>query len=295
MDESQRGGGVNEAGRAYVARLEQAAGHICARVGLVPQVLIVLGSGLGTLTEIVEARIVLPYTEIPGMPVVRTDGHAGNLIVGKLGGREVAIFQGRVHCHDGLPPAEVAFGVRAMVHLGVRTLLVTNAAGGIREGMQPGDLMVIDNHISLFLPQDPSYGLEHPMLGAKFYPQTDPYDTQLGDAFCAAAARRGWGAACHRGVYCFLPGPRYESRADIQLLRLLRAADAVGMSTVPEVLAALQMSGGSLRVLGISTITNIAAGVSAAEPNHDEVTTTGAAAAPRLRALVADVVEGLPG
>ena len=288
--ERERG---NEAGQAYVRRLEEAAAAIRSRVGSVPETLVILGSGLGTLTELVHTRVTVPYQDIPHMPQVSTDGHAGNLLVGSLGSREVAIFQGRVHCHDGLPPSEVAFGVRVMVLLGVKNLVVTNAAGSIREGMGVGHLMVIENHLSLFLPEDPALRLEHPRLGEKFYPQTDPYDRQLGDVFLAEAARRGWGDRCHRGVYCFLPGPRYESRADIQFLRSLRAADAVGMSTVPEVLAGLQMTGGALRVLGVSTITNVAAGLSSEEPNHAEVKAAGLEAAPRLRALIAHVIEQL--
>jgi purine-nucleoside phosphorylase len=227
------------------------------------------------------------------MPGVSTDGHAGNLIVGSLGARDVAIFQGRVHCHDGLPPSEVAFGVRMMILAGVKHLIVTNAAGSIREGIGVGDLMVIDNHVSLFLPQDPALHLEHPQLGEKFYPQTDPYDQRLGDLFLEEATRRGWGKSCHRGVYCFLPGPRYESRADIKFLRTMGVADAVGMSTVPEVLAGLQMSRGALRVLGVSTITNVAAGLSHEDPNHEEVKAAGIEAAPRLRELIAHVVKSL--
>jgi purine-nucleoside phosphorylase len=182
-----------------------------------------------------------------------------------------------------------------MVSLGIKNLIVTNAAGSIREGLEVGDLMVIDNHLSLFLPEDPALRLEHPVLGEKFYPQTDPYDRKLGDAFLAAAEQRGWAARCQRGVYCFVPGPRYESRGDIAFLRALKVADAVGMSTVPEVLAGLQMTRGALRVLGISTITNVAAGLSKDEPNHAEVKAAGLEAAPRLRALIADVVASIAG
>ena len=278
------------AGRAYVERIDAAAAAIRNHFGAVPETLLILGSGLGTLTELVVPRGVLSYAQIPHMPQVSTDGHAGNLIVGALGPKEVAIFQGRVHCHDGLPTSEVAFGVRVMVALGVKNLIVTNAAGSIREGMGVGHLMVIENHLSVFLPEDPALRLEHPRLGDKFYPQTDPYDRALGDIFLEAAAKRGWSGLCHRGVYCFLPGPRYESRADIAFLRALGVADAVGMSTVPEVLAGLQMSRGAHRVLGVSTITNVAAGLSAEEPNHAEVKAAGVEAAPRLREIITEVV-----
>jgi len=290
MGYDDRQGPGNPAGRAYVQRLEEAAAAIRASVYDIPDTLIILGSGLGSLAEIVSVSATVPYARIPHMPLVSTDGHAGNLLIGELSGRQVAIFQGRVHCHDGLPPSEVAFGVRLMVLLGIKKLIVTNAAGSIREGLGLGDLMVIDNHVSVFLPEDPALRLEHPLLGDKFYPQTDPYDRVLGDGFLAAAKRRGWDNRCQRGAYCFLPGPRYESRGDIAFLRALKVAAAVGMSTVPEVLAGLQMTRGTLRVLGISTITNVAAGLSKDEPNHAEVKAAGLEAAPRLRALIADVV-----
>lgn len=283
----------NDAGKAYVQRLEHAATTIREHFGTVPDTLVILGSGLGTLTELMKTRATLSYRSIPHMPQASTDGHAGNLVVGSFGEREVAIFQGRVHCHDGLPPCEVAFGIRVMVYLGVKHLVVTNAAGSIREGMKVGDLMVIDNHLSLFLPEDPSLGLEHPLLGDKFYAQTDPYDKELGDLFLKEAAQRGWADRCHRGTYCFLPGPRYESRADINFLRALGVADAVGMSTVPEVLAGIQMTRGALRVLGVSTITNVAAGLSQEEPNHAEVKAAGIEAAPRLRELITQVIRSL--
>lgn len=285
--------GINGAGEAYMGRLEEAASYIKNRLGEIPDTLLILGSGLGSLAELVTIRAALPYAEIPHMPVVSTDGHAGNLLVGTLGGREVALFQGRVHYHDGLSASEVVFGVRAMALLGMKQLFVTNAAGSIRSDLAVGDLMVIENHVSLFLPEDPSLRLEHPRLGEKFYPQTDPYDRVLGDAFLAAAVKRGWSERCRRGTYCFLPGPRYESRADIAVLRALGVVDAVGMSTVPEVLAGLQMTRGALRVLGVSTITNVAAGLSDVEPNHAEVKAAGLEAAPRLRTLIADTVSSL--
>lgn len=290
MAESSQHERGTTAGQAYIERIEVAAEVIRSHFQTVPDTLVILGSGLGSLTEVVVPRGVLPYARIPHMPQVSTDGHAGNLIVGMLGAKEVAIFQGRVHCHDGLPPSEVAFGVRTMVSLGVKNLIVTNAAGSIREGMGVGHLMVIENHLSVFLPEDPALRLEHPRLGDKFYPQTDPYDRVFGEMFFEAAARRGLSDICHRGVYCFLPGPRYESRADIAFLRALGVADAVGMSTVPEVLAGLQMSRGALRVLGVSTITNVAAGLSKEEPNHAEVKAAGLEAAPRLRDIITEVV-----
>ncbi|MBX7144587.1 MAG: purine-nucleoside phosphorylase [Oligoflexia bacterium] len=287
----------NAAGRVYVAQLEEAAAAIRDRIGIVPNTLMILGSGLGSFVEVVEPRVVVPYTEIPHMPQTSTVGHAGNLIVGKVAlgdaDREIAIFQGRVHCHDALRPRDVAFGARVMALLGIENLIVTNAAGSLNADIQVGHLMAIRNHVSLFLPEDPSLGLEHPRLGPKFYPQTDAYSAELRRMFLEIAAEQGFADVCHEGNYCFLPGPRYESRADIDLLRALRVVDAVGMSTVPEVLAVGQMSGGRIRVLGISTMTNLAAGIAATEPSHEEVTREGMAAAPKLRSIIQELVARL--
>jgi purine-nucleoside phosphorylase len=272
-------------GELYVQRMHEAAAYIKQQVGDVPSTLIILGSGLGGLADQVEPRVILPYREIPDMPRTRTDGHQGNLIIGDLDGREVAVFQGRVHCHDGLKPKEVAFGARVMASLGVSTVVVTNAAGGINPLFKVGDVMVINGMLTTFLPEDPSFGISHPELGPKFYPVTHPFDPALGQRFVQSAIQAG--LRCHQGAYAFMPGPRFETATDIQFLAAMRlngkqVVDAVGMSTVPEVLALKQMRGDALRVLGISVITNVAAGLSDLEPNDDEVKVEGAKVSGKL-------------
>jgi purine-nucleoside phosphorylase len=271
-------------GEQYVARMQEAASEIKAQVGDIPKTLIVLGSGLGTFAEEVKPRVILPYSAIPHMPVTQTEGHQGNLIVGTLDGNEVALFQGRVHCHDGLRPKDVAFGVRVMASLGVDTVVITNAAGSINPNYKVGDVMVLNGILSLFLPEDPSFGISHPALGPKFYPITQPFDLELGRRFLAAAEAQGLRA--HQGAYAFVPGPRFESAVDIRFLSQLflgtRVIDAVGMSTVPEVLALKQMRGDEVRILGISVITNVAAGLSESEPNLAEVMSEGARSSQKL-------------
>jgi purine-nucleoside phosphorylase len=289
----------NADGREYFARMEEAAENIRSRVQTVPKILIILGSGLGGVVDAVENQIVLPYASIPKMPEVATEGHAGNLVIGSLNGTDVSVFAGRVHCHDGYHPREVAFGARVMALLGVETLIVTNAAGYVNEAYRPGDFMVIENHISLLLGADaPTRGLDHPQLGTKFPAQSFPYDRDLGDAFMQLAKERQ--IRCQRGVYTFAWGPQYESAADIVMLRNM-GTDAVGMSTVPEVLAFLQQVralGGTPRVLGITTLTNPGAGISipgqdVVDPNHAEVKEEGDKAGVHLQALISDILPKL--
>ena len=281
----------NEAGRVYVQKISEAADAIRNKIQSIPDTLVILGSGLGGLARAVQASTVIPYADIPHMPQTSTEGHAGELIVGKLGEQEISVFSGRVHCHDGLRPSEVVFGARVMASLGIENLIVTNAAGSLNSKMKVGDFVVLENHISLFLPEDPSYGLEHPQLGDKFYPQTDPYDAELGELFLQIADELGYEEKCHKGTYCFVSGPRYESRGDVDFLRRLQGVDTVGMSTVPEVLALTQQSRGAIRILGISTITNQAAGLSETEPNHEEVKEAGNSSAPQLQEIISELIK----
>jgi purine-nucleoside phosphorylase len=208
-----------------------------------------------SLADSVQNTTAIPYAEIPHMPKSSTDGHVGKLVVGELSGKSVMVLAGRVHTHDNHPPETVAYAPRLMAMLGVRNFIITNAAGGLNPAYRPGDLMVISNHLSLFLPRDPSLGIEHKALGPKFYPQTDPYDLTLAESVHQLAPRLSLQTKVHKGVYAFVPGPRYESRFDVQFLRKFDV-DAVGMSTVPEVLALAQMSFAEgmspIRVLGIS-------------------------------------------
>ena len=278
------------AGDIYVARMHAAAAFIRDKVGAIPPTLLILGSGLGALAESIQHNFKVPYQDIPHMPITATPGHVGNLIIGSLDGNPVAALQGRVHCHDGLTPQEVAFSARVMAHLGVSTVVVTNAAGGINPNFNVGDVMVINGMLTLFLPQDPAFGISHPELGPKFYPVSHPFDNALGERFRLSAGKNG--ITCHAGGYAFVPGPRYETATDIRFLAAFNKpgttpiVDAVGMSIVPEVIALKQMRGDKIRILGLSVITNIAAGLSDQEPNDAEVQDEGAKITKKLAATI---------
>jgi len=254
-----------------------------------PQAILVLGSGLGGLADEIEEPVRIPFDEIPGFPRRTQEllGHAGRLVVGRFEGVEVAAMQGRFHLYEGWSPAEVALPVRALAALGSRTLLLTNAAGGLRPGMEPGDLMVIADHLNL-MGQNPLIGPVAP--GEHRFPDmSDPYDR--GFRAAAEAAALELGIPVTQGVYAALPGPSYETPAEIRMLARL-GADAVGMSTVPEVLVARALG---VRCLGISCITNLAAGLGGATLSHAEVMEVGERVRDRLAALVRGILPRIAG
>ena len=249
------------------SRLEEAAASLRPRVGEAPDVAIVLGSGLGEFAEHVEEAVVVPYTEIPHWPRSAVIGHAGKLVAGIRGNRRVAVLSGRAHYYEGHPMEAVTFGVRVMARLGVKVLLLTNAAGGVNTAFGAGALMVIDDHINL-LGANPLIGPNDERLGPRFPDMPEVYSRRLRAAADAAAAERGLSLA--HGVYVAVAGPSYETPAEIRFFRAI-GADAVGMSTVPEAIAARHMG---LEVLGLSCITNMAAGVLPQPLHHDEVMET---------------------
>jgi purine-nucleoside phosphorylase len=261
--------------------------HLRSRIDRTPSVLLILGSGLGGLADEIEDAARFPYGEIPGFPRSTVAGHAGALVVGRLGGVEVAAMQGRFHLYEGWSPSVVGLPVRVMAALGVRTLLVTNAAGGVRPGMQPGDLMMIADHINL-MGTNPLVG---PVLqGEERFPDmSDPYDAQLRRV--AAETALELRVPLVQGVYAAMLGPSYETPAEIRMLARL-GADAVGMSTVPEVVVARALG---VRVLGISCITNLAAGLGHETLSHDEVMEVGAQVRDRLAGLVRALLPRMAG
>ena len=247
---------------------------------------VILGSGLGGLAGRIQGAIRVPFAEVPGFPAATVVGHAGALIGGHLGGRPVVALAGRFHMYEGHDAALAGFPVRVLHALGARTLVVSNAAGGIRRTMSPGDLMRIDDHINLMF-RNPLAGRAHE--GEPRFPDmSSPYDPKLG-AILHDVARES-GIPLTDGVYCGLLGPTYETPAEVRMLDRL-GADAVGMSTVPEVVVARALG---VRVVGISCITNMACGISSAKLDHSEVLETTARVGRRFEQLVEGLIARLP-
>jgi purine-nucleoside phosphorylase len=269
------------------AAVDAAAAAIRARiVGNVPDVAIVLGSGLGFITERIEDAVRLRYAEIPGFPEPTVPGHGGELVIGRLAGRRVIAQSGRFHMYEGHDAATSVLAVRAFGALGVRTLLLTNAAGGVRRTLQPGTLMLIADHINL-TGRNPLIGEVLP--GEERFPDmSDPYDRELRQIAREAARERR--VALAEGVYVGLLGPSYETPAEVRMLERL-GADAVGMSTVMEVIAARARG---MRCLGISTVTNLACGIGAQPLSHADVMEVANAVRGELAALVEGIVARLP-
>jgi purine-nucleoside phosphorylase len=263
-------------------RVERAAASIRARCGVLPDTAIVLGSGLGDFADTLLDAIATPYGEIPHWPASSVVGHAGRLVIGNVGAKRVAALSGRAHFYEGHDLATVVFATRVMGRLGVKHVILTNAAGGINTGFAQGALMIIDDHINL-LGTNPLVGGNDERFGPRFPDMSEVYSTRLrGLADDAARAR---GVAVSHGVYVAVHGPSYETPAEIRYLRII-GADAVGMSTVPEAIAARHMG---LEVLGISCITNMAAGVLPQPLVHDEVMET----ARRVRGSFIALIEGI--
>jgi purine-nucleoside phosphorylase len=267
-----------------VARLDSAAGVVRGRTPLRPAVGVVLGSGLGAFADALEESVAVPIGEIPHFPASTVIGHGGALVVGRSRGVPVAVLKGRVHFYEGYTLEQVVFPVRVLARLGVKTLVVTNAAGAINPSFAPGDLMVIEDHLNLL--GNPLLGPNDEALGPRFPDMSEAYDRGLRDV--AEAACRAAGARSHRGVYVSLTGPSYETPAEIRMFRTL-GADAVGMSTVPEVIAARHAG---MRVVGLSCLTNMAAGVTDRKLDHREVLETGERVKAALLEVLARIVAG---
>ena len=241
---------------------------IRTRTSAAPKVAIVLGSGLGAFADTLAERVEIPYGDIPGWPHSTAVGHAGKLVTGKADGTEIAVMSGRAHFYEGYAPAQVVFGVRVLAGLGVRTIVFTNAAGGINLGYSQGGLVLISDHINL-QGFNPLIGPNDDSLGPRFPDMSDAYSAELRAVARATASELG--VALNEGVYAAMSGPSYETPAEIRFLRAI-GADLVGMSTVPEVIAANHMG---VRCLAISCVTNMAAGVLPQKINHEEVLETG--------------------
>lgn len=265
---------------------DAAAAAIAARVGHdTPVAAIVLGSGLGGLAEQIERTATIPFRDIPGFPAATVAGHAGALIVGRLDGRVVLALAGRFHMYEGHDVRLAAFPARVVHALGARTLIVSNAAGGVNRTFGSGDLMLIRDHINLTF-RNPLAGRLEPG-DVRFPDMSSPYDPELADV--ARTIAREQGTVLREGVYAALLGPAYETPAEVRMLATL-GADAVGMSTVPEVIVARALG---MRVLGISCITNLACGLANSPITHAEVLDATKHAAHRFASLVRGVVSRL--
>jgi purine-nucleoside phosphorylase len=248
-------------------KFQEAVAAVRARSAARPAIGLILGSGLGGFCETMQHREAMPFEEIPHFGRATIAGHAGRLVFGDVKGVPVAALAGRLHFYEGNSMAQVAFPVRVLGCLGIRKLIVTNAAGGINEAFQPGDLMLIRDHINL-MGANPLVGGNIDELGPRFPDMSRAYDSAMCEAAMRAAARSG--VNLRVGVYVALSGPSYETPAEIGMCRIV-GGDAVGMSTVPEVIAANHMG---IRVLGISCITNMAAGLLPRRLSHEEVIAT---------------------
>ncbi|MGL5314466.1 MAG: purine-nucleoside phosphorylase [Peptostreptococcaceae bacterium] len=248
-------------------KILESVNYIKTKTNTVPQIGLILGSGLGVLADEIENPVVISYDEIPNFPVSTVEGHKGQLVIGQLQGKDVIAMQGRFHYYEGYAMQDTTFPVRVMKALGVETVFVTNAAGGANKEFKPGDLMIITDHIN-FGGYNPLIGPNDNKLGVRFPDMSTAYTPEYIELVrkCSKELEMN----IKEGVYAFFTGPTYETPAEVRMARVL-GADAVGMSTVPEVIVA---SHSNLKVVGISCITNMAAGILDQPLNHEEVIET---------------------
>ena len=281
--------GADAAVASTAERVAEAAKAVRARAELRPRVALILGSGLGELADEIQSPVVVPYTQIPNFPVSTVTGHAGQLVLGELQGTPVVAMRGRIHFYEGYSLREVAFPVRVLRRLGAEVLIVTNAAGGLNESFSTGDLMVLTDHLNMMgmAGQSPLVGPDEPELGVRFLDMLSAYDAELRTHAHRVAEQHGF--ALREGIYAMVGGPAYETLAEIRFLQRA-GADAVGMSTIPEVLVARHEG---MRVLGISAITDMAVGKAAVhEISHADVLAAAERIKPRLAAIVRGVLNG---
>lgn len=264
--------------------IKQSANYIKEIIGEAPEIALILGTGLGDFAEQIGDRIVIPYEDIPNFPVSTVEGHAGRLIFGISEGRRVIAMQGRFHYYEGYSMEEVTLPIRVFYELGCRTLILTNAVGAVNREYKPGDLMLIEDHIN-FAGISPLRGKNPEEYGPRFPDVSDIYSKRMNERISEEASKLG--IPLHRGVYCYMTGPQFETAAEIRAVRIL-GGDVVGMSTVPEAITAAHMS---MRVTGISCITNMGTGVNEGPIDHEGVNDVAKGAEARFSALVKKIVE----
>ncbi|MBM3907780.1 MAG: purine-nucleoside phosphorylase [Gemmatimonadetes bacterium] len=268
------------------AAVDAAVAAVRARTALVPEVALILGTGLGGLGKAITVECTIPYADLPGFPLATVESHAGRLLVGTLAGKRVMAMQGRFHRYEGYALQQVTFPVRVLRALGASTLIVSNACGGMHPQWAAGDLMLIADHINL-LGDNPLIGPHDAAFGDRFPDMSAPYDAALRAVARAVATERG--ITLREGVYVAVAGPNLETRAEYRMLRAL-GADVVGMSTVPEVIVAVQSG---MRVLGLSIITDLCLPDTLEPANLEAILATAGRAEPHLEALVRGVMERL--
>lgn len=270
-------------------KIDEAAGSVRARLTQHPRIAVILGSGLGSLVESVSNPEIIPYADIPYWPISTVPGHAGRLVAGTLQGQEVLVMQGRSHYYEGYSMPEIGLPIRVMQRIGIGTLIVTNAAGGVNPAYKPGDLMLIIDHLNLIgmAGLNPLRGPNLDELGPRFPDMSQAYDREL--SILARQVAKASLSTLHEGVYACLAGPSFETPADLRFLRLA-GVDAVGMSTVPEVIVARH---GGMRVLGISGISNKANLDGKTLTTHEEVLAAGKIIVPKLTSLIQGVLQSL--
>ena len=270
----------------YFEKIEEAAAYIRSKVELNASLGMVLGSGLGGFAEGLDDPVAISYGDIPHFPVSSVSGHAGKLVVGSIAGQQIVVMQGRVHYYEGYSMKEVTFPVRVLAGLGIKQLLLTNAAGTVNESFAPGDVMIIQDHLNL-TGDNPLIGHNDERLGVRFPDMSEVYNSKISNTMRSVATDTGF--ELREGVYAGLSGPSYETPAEIRMLRTM-GADAVGMSTVAEAIVARH---GGLDVFGLSVITNYAAGMSSQPLDHQEVKETGEMVKERLSAFLRTLVAKL--
>lgn len=259
----------------FYDKVKESADYINKIINSIPETAVILGSGLGGIVDIMEEKTIIPYADIPNFPQSKVAGHAGNFVIGKIGKQTVAAMQGRFHYYEGFTMREVTYPVYVMKLLGVKNLIVTNACGGINRNFKPGDLMIIDNYIN-FLGQNSLIGDNDERFGVRFPDMSEPYSLELIEK--AENIAKELEIDYKKGIYALFSGPCYESAAEIRAYEIL-GADTVGMSTVPETIAANYLG---MKVLGISCITNMATGIAKVKHSHEEVVRVANEASERL-------------
>lgn len=268
----------------YAQKIQTAAEFIRQRVPFAPRLGLVLGSGWNMILEDMESPVRIPYAEVPGMIASTVPGHAGEWVFGKIGGREVCVMAGRIHYYEGHALKDVTLPIRVMKALGIETVVLTNAAGAVNKGFEPGDMMLVTDHINLTA-NNPLIGPNDDDLGTRFPDMSKAYDPALREVAKAIALEQG--LTLREGVYMWLTGPTFETPAEIRMARTL-GADAVGMSTVPETIVARH---GGIKVLALSCMTNMAAGVLDQPLSHLEVLETMGRVRVPYRAFIARLIE----